>query len=138
MLYLTYDEYNQLGGDLDNSAFTEHEFSARKLIDRYTFNRLQKDTEIPEDVKMCVYKLIKLYTQQENALILGKLENGTSQPAVTSQSNDGVSISYNALNASQMLSEVSAQIPKILKTYLTGVKNQAGKNLLYKGLYDDE
>jgi hypothetical protein len=59
MRYLTYSEYQAMGGDLPVSDFTRHEYAAGKEIDRLTFDRLQDVSPIPQDLKMCVLELIQ-------------------------------------------------------------------------------
>ena len=44
-MYLTFDEYQEYGGTLDEAAFYQLEFEARAVIDWWTFNRLQNEEE---------------------------------------------------------------------------------------------
>jgi hypothetical protein len=59
MQYLTYADYESLGGNLPQDEFTRQEYAARKEIDFHTFNRLQGIDPIPEDLKMCTLELIQ-------------------------------------------------------------------------------
>jgi hypothetical protein len=59
MQYLTFADYQSLGGGLEEPEFTRQEYAARKEIDYHTFNRLQGIDPIPEDLKMCVLELIQ-------------------------------------------------------------------------------
>ena len=44
-MYLTYDEYNTLGGQaLEETAFNQLEFEARTQIDWWTFGRLKNQS----------------------------------------------------------------------------------------------
>lgn len=153
MRYLTYSEYTDMGGSLDEAAFNEFEFEAQSVIDWYTFNRLKKDTVFSEEVKQCVYALIKLAKLKADAMILGSQTTVTSDgtttttttttAAIASQSNDGVSISYNSVGASEVFNSLSAfkhggEIESIVKRYLQGVMNEAGRKVLYRGVYPDE
>ena len=45
MYYLTYDEYQQYGGTLDETAYQDVAFEAQSVINWWTFNRLQSETE---------------------------------------------------------------------------------------------
>ena len=56
--YLTYSEYQELGGNLDQMPFDLLEYQARKEIDLYTKQRLKDIETIPEEVKMCDFDLI--------------------------------------------------------------------------------
>lgn len=137
-MYLTYEEYLNMGGTLDNTAFLDYLIDAEMLIDWYTFHRLRGETEIPERVKQCVFKLISLADMQAKAFVLGRDVDGTGNASVSAQSNDGVSISYNTLSASQALDLIKLESGQIVKQYLNGVVNSAGRKLLYRGIYPDE
>ena len=67
-MYLTYEEYVEMGGTLDEATFNEYEFEARGLVDWYTFDRLKKETELSPEVKQCMYMLIKYITDKNNLL----------------------------------------------------------------------
>ena len=56
--YLTYEEYKGLGGTIDQVSFNLLEFECRKKIDIRTQNRLINVTEIPQEVKICIFKMI--------------------------------------------------------------------------------
>ena len=56
--YLTYDDYEELGGDLPEMPFNLLEFEARRQIDLRTHNRLVDEEEVPFEVQMCMYNLI--------------------------------------------------------------------------------
>ncbi len=67
--YLTYEEYRSLGGTLDLTPFNLLEFEAHKRIDLRTQNRLKNVEEIPQEVKLCIYKLIntiQTYSNEKN------------------------------------------------------------------------
>ena len=46
-MYLTYDEYQNMGGTLVETTFEEYEFTAECIVNWYTFNRLTKETTYP-------------------------------------------------------------------------------------------
>lgn len=137
-MYLTYDEYQNMGGTLDKTAFADLEFGAESIINYRTFNRLKKDTEYPEAVKMCMLKLITILNKQEQSFSLGQDVNGNIQSAIASQSNDGVSISYNAMSASQAYDIAEKEANKVVERYLQDVTNELGQRLLYRGVYPNE
>lgn len=67
--YLTYEEYQSLGGSLDTMPFNLLEFEARKRIDLRTQNRLKDIDEIPNEVKLCVFNMINTiqsYVSEQN------------------------------------------------------------------------
>lgn len=94
--YLTYAEYVELGGNLQEMPFNILELSARKNIDERTLNRLKNVTEIPLEVKVCVYNLIKLLNGYET------LEDGN----ISSESTDGYSVTYKQVDKKSREQEI--------------------------------
>lgn len=149
-MYLTYAEYQNMGGMLDETAFNNFEFDAESLINWYTFNRLKNDDIYPEEVKKCMYRLIELVKLEADAMMLGRQtqeSGGTTTSSqgvyISSQSNDGVSISYNSINASELFNKISSTekgnvVEVTIQRYLQGVTNSLGRKLLYRGLYPNE
>ena len=139
-MYLTYAEYKTMGGALDEATFNLYEFDAESLINWYTFNRLKADVSFPSEVSRCMYALISLIEKKENASTLGNSSGSSTQGnlAITSQSNDGVSISYNTLSAQALVDNHDKACEDTIKRYLNGVKNELGRTLLYRGLYPNE
>jgi hypothetical protein len=128
-MYLTFEEYEDMGGTLDEATFGIYIIEAAATVDNYTYGRLKKDTAFSDSVKRCIFKIISLIDKREQA-IDGK--------TVSSQSNDGVSISYNVVNAAQMIDNTKQEAMRAMKTFLFDERNEAGKLLLYRGLYSDE
>lgn len=128
-MYLTYTEYQAYGGTLDTVKFAEFEFEARKVVDYYTFDRLRNDTTISEAVKRLMYKLI---TSAQT--ITATLTASGDSAAIVRQSNDGVSVQYNAMKAFDLYGVLKTSEGDTIRQYLSGEKNQAGKVLLYRGL----
>lgn len=138
-MYLTYAEYQSMGGALDETTFNDYEFEAEAKINWYTFNRLKGNTSYPPELARCMYKLIKLIQDMNQASTVGGGdEEGGFVAGIASQSNDGVSISYNTLSARDLLDSASSQVQTTIQQYLNGVTNELGKKLLYRGLYPDE
>ncbi len=136
-MYLTYAEYQNMGGTLDEAAFNDLEFEAEALVNWYTFNRLKNDTNIPDAVKRLVKYLIS--TAQSKATMLNPdTETAISAGAIASQSNDGVSISYNVLSAKDLMEALKTDSESIIRRYLQGVTNEAGRLVLYRGVYPNE
>lgn len=57
-MYLTFSEYQSMGGKLPETDFMQAEFIARKKINELTFSRLTNETPVRESVKMCTFGLI--------------------------------------------------------------------------------
>ena len=122
--YLTYSEYTERGGTLAPADFMQQEYDARKRIDRWTDMRVQNMDEVPEDVKMCMMRLIALGAS-------AGAEAQMSNPTVTSFTNDGYSESFgNVLSAE----DADAAMNQIIQTGLYGVLNDYGVPLLYRGV----
>lgn len=149
-MYLTYDEYTEYGGTLDETTFDDFAFEAESIINWYTFDRLKNEEELPDAVKRCMYRLINIAKLKADAMQLGmqvSKESGSSSSsselAIQSQSNDGVSISYNVLSASELFNALQAktkggEVDQIVQRYLQGVINSLGRKVLYRGLYPGE
>ena len=152
-MYLAYDKYIEMGGTLDSSTFEDFEFEAETLINWYTFNRLKKmnEEDYPEDLTRCMYRLNQLAKMKADLInsSVGGIGIGwtsTSEPTgttIASQSNDGVSISYNTISASEAFEILNSnsknnEIELTIRRYLNGMKDSLGRNILYRGLYPDE
>ena len=141
-MYLTYEEYTTMGGTLSEAAFNNIEFQAETYIDWYTFNRLQNETELPYRVKQCMFAIIDLLLNKDAMLnqLTGasSMLNGEVPKSIASQSNDGVSISYNVLPASDLMDDTTKAIEDTINKALQGVTNSLGRKLLYRGLYEYE
>lgn len=138
-MYLLYSEYQNMGGTLDETTFNDVDFEAEARVDWYTFGRLKQELEIPEAVKRCVYYLIKLISDKRNTTGIGTDEGASGTTStVASQSNDGVSISYNVLSVRDAAELIDTQIKQTIQMYLQDVTNSLGQKLLYRGLYKGE
>lgn len=140
--YLTYEQYTGMGGTLSEATFDELAMEAQAQIDWYTFNRLQGESEITDErVLKLMYRLINLlYTKMVASAIpdaSGSSSNNTVA-GITSQSNDGVSISYNVMSASEVIANSQKEIESLVSMYLQGVTNNLGRKVLYRGLYAGE
>lgn len=122
--YLTYEEYKNLGGTLEEMPFNILEFRARKQIDNATFNRLVDLKSQVQEVKMCVYDLINTINQYSNA----------EQGVKASESIDGYSVSYKTADTI----ELNKIYGKVIRDYLGESKLDDGTPYLYCGVeYDN-
>lgn len=142
--YLTYDEYSEMGGTLDETLFDALLLDAQGYIDWYTFNRLWKKEwrteDVMERVKICVYQLISLVAAKQNLITpQGTNAGGINLNAqVSQQSNDGVSTTYAVLSGELLFSHAKKEIEDSINRNLNGVMNSVGRKLLYRGLYPGE
>ena len=153
-LYLPYAVYQAMGGTLDETTFMSFEYEAETIVNWYTFNRLKGEERYPEELTQCMYKIIEYLKLQADALLLGKqtvtVKDSEGNESVIetsayikSQSNDGVSISYNNVDANDLFNKLSTigkdnPMAQLVFRYLQGVRNSKGYRLTYRGLYPDE
>ena len=121
--YLTYNEYQLLGGTLAETPFNIAEFYSRKEIDLRTQKRLNGVQEIPEEVKLCVYNLINL---------LNKYQNLTFNPNITSESVGDYSVTY-IDDYKKIISNKENEIADLIIRNLYGVIIN-GEHLIYLGV----
>lgn len=122
--YLTYDEYQELGGSLDQTSFSILEFEARQSVDKYTFGRLKDlKTQILE-VKMCIYRLINIINSYKELEVQNK--------AYSSESIDGYSLSFTTPSKATVEARRD-EIGEVVKEYLVDCKLEDGTPYLYCG-----
>lgn len=141
--YLTYTEYQEMGGTLDETLFNNLRLDAQGYIDWYTFNRLWKDEwrteDVMERVRICMYQLIALVATKANLLTPQTNSAGINLNAqAISASNDGVSTHYAVLSGELLFTHAKKEIEDIINRNLSGIMNSAGRKLLYRGLYPNE
>ena len=142
-MYLTFAEYLAMGGALDETTFNDLEFEAATQVDWYTFSRLKKmpEEEQPDELKRCMYKLIQLLQARDGVSGVetpATSSNAGSSGTIASQSNDGVSISYNRLSAQGIVDNTKTQIQSTINQYLANVVDSLGRKVLYRGVYPNE
>ena len=148
-MYLSYEEYTEYGGTLDETAFRDLEYDAESEINWFTFNRLKRpeweQALHEEGLKKCMYQLIRI-KQMENELLSSSTGGAgwgvgwTKEAGITSQSNDGVSVSYNTMSSGELMAYFNGSKTKedIVNKYLGSIVNDLGRNILYRGVYPGE
>ena len=128
--YLTYAEYQELGGSaIGEMPFNLLEFEARRQIDIRTFSRLKDGENIPQEAKLCEYALINSINEFATST-----SNVASKGNVASESTDGYSISYVTTNQiSEIIKSKQNEIDDIIRTYLLKVIYN-GEHLMYCGV----
>lgn len=119
---LTYYKHNG-GKEMTEAAFAGAEFRARKLVDRYTQNRVRSMESVPEAVQRLMVELVTLEFTQGAAV----LENQT----VSSFSNDGYSETYAEPLTAERIRELENEL---ILTYLLGEQDDNGVPLLWLGV----
>lgn len=74
--YLTYEEYKELGGQLDESAFPLFEKRAQRKLDNYTFDRLKDAETIIDEVKEVLTLMINILAEENNGDEVKSFSNG--------------------------------------------------------------
>lgn len=110
--YLTYEEYESLGGTLDEMPFNILELKARQVINERTQNRLKNIEEMPQEVKICVYDLI-------NTMNKYNLSNNSTSSNISSENTDGYSVTYKS--GTELTEEQKKQYDDVMETDLYGV-----------------
>ena len=122
--YLTYEEYQELGGTLDETPFNIAELKARKKIDRSTFGRLQDLEEQSVEVKTCMYELINIEESYSNYK--------TRDKSIAGESTDGYSVSYSSANGDTTKSQKDEE-KEVIQTTLAECRLEDGTPYLYCG-----
>lgn len=127
-MYLSFEEYQKLGGKAELATFTILEDYASRRVNELTRNRVKDIAPMPLNevvgvppLKMCVFVLIEFY-QANN--ILGKESN------IVSKSNNGISISY----ATAQAGEVQSKEYSTVKTYLQDLNANDGNSVMWAGV----
>lgn len=110
--YLTYQEYQLLGGTLEEMPFNLLEFNARKKIDERTFGRLVDKGQEYKEVKLCVYNMITTLNSYSSY--------DTQNKAISSESTDGYSISYGTPQKS-ITEAKNSELEDAIDTYLSNL-----------------
>ena len=119
-MYLDYDSYAQMGGELEPDVYERLAAKAERLIDLATHARLKAQANVPDGVKYCIMELINAIQADES---MGGMSAGRE---ISSMSNDGVSVSFTAMAA-------SVCYMYIIRGWLDGETTEAGMHLMYAG-----
>lgn len=123
MEYLTYSEYTEMGGTLNETEFSREIYRAYAIIDSRTFDRLLTATTISPRVKHCCKDLVECLANTKNAE--GKTVASRSQKA----NNLTESETYSSATAD----ERNADMLEIVYDYLINEKDENGTPLMYRG-----
>ena len=122
MQYLTYEEYTEIGGTLDLTAFKRNIDRACGFVDLHTQSRLQSVLEVSQMAKACVRDLVEY---------LANNVSGAKAVTIKSQSAGGVSESESY--ATKTDDEINAEMLCIVYDYLATEKDDNGTPLMYRG-----
>jgi hypothetical protein len=122
MTYLTYEEYSNMGGVLDLTAFNRNIDRACGIIDNATHNRIECMEKIPQRVKALCRDLVEYLANDFGS---------SKQVSNHSQSAGGVSESESFVIRSA--EERAGEIDDMVKDYLLNEVDDNGTSLLYRG-----
>ncbi len=120
--YLTYEEYQGLGGTLEETPFNLLEFEARKEIDIRTQKRLSNVDTIPNEVKLCVFSLIN-----KIQLYINDIDRSIGSESVGSYSVDYVD------DIRKVIQNKNTELSDVIMNSLYGVIVN-GEHILYLGV----
>ena len=119
--YLTYSEYQEIGGKLQQMPFNLLEYRARKEIDRNTFNRFASINDYPQELKLCINDLIN------------EIQNYNEIGNKASETVGSYSVTFNK----PVTTEEQKTLNNIIKSYLLETKIN-GIPVLYCGVDMDD
>lgn len=123
--YLTYHDYKVLGGELPEMPFNILEFKARKEIDEATLGRLKNLENQKQEVKLCMFELIKnIYSEEEKNI---------QSKGIASESYPGYTVNYFGTSETTIKTEQAGH-RNIITTYLSNCYLEDGTAYLYPGV----
>ena len=121
MQYLTYEEYQEIGGTLDLTAFKRNIDRACAMIDIKTQSRLEAFENIPQIVKIVCADLVGYIAT-----------NTVEKPIVTSKSQSAGGVSESESYATKTAEDYANDLDKIFEP-LALAKTRNGISILYRG-----
>jgi hypothetical protein len=120
MTYLTYEEYQEIGGICDLTAFNRNIDRACAMIDNRTQSRLEYFEKIPHIVKVVCTDLVDY------------IATNTVEKIVTSKSQSAGGVSESESYAVKTVEDYLADLDRIFEP-LAIVNTKNGVSILYKG-----
>lgn len=121
MQYLTYEEYTEIGGTLDSTAFNRNIDRACVMIDIRTQSRLEAFDDIPRIVKIVCSDLVGYIAT-----------NTIEKPFVSSKSQSSGGVSESESYAVKTVDDFANDLDRIFEP-LAVVKTKNGISILYRG-----
>ena len=106
---------------MELTAFYRLQKRVEMLVNAETKQRLTKMQEIPDDVKFLCSELIQLFYKVE------------AETGISSMSQSAGSVSESVTYANTSKSEVNDEAARLISDYLSGLTDDNGTPLLYKG-----
>ena len=122
MQYLTYEQYRNIGGLYDTTAFNRSIVRACSVIDNATHNRIEAMEKIPQQAKELCRDLIDYMSV-----------NSVTEKSVTSRSQSAGGVSESESYAQKTFNEINDDISNLIYDYLASVCDDNCTPLLYRG-----
>lgn len=122
MQYLTFDEYKEMGGMLDLTAFKRNIVRTCSTIENATFGRISKMDDVPIQVKALCRDLVEYLSNNINV-----------QNVITGKSHSSGPVSQSESYLVKSKEEQNQDIDNMLNDYLASVRDGNGTPLLYRG-----
>lgn len=122
MNYLTFEEYAEMGGILDLTAFKRTIDRAVGVVKKATHGRVDSMEIVPRSVKMLCLELVEYFSNDFWS---------SKQVSSHSQSAGGVSESESFVIRS--IEERAGEVDDLIKDYLSNEVDDNGTPLLYRG-----
>ena len=123
MRYIEYQEYLDMGGVLDVTAFNRNIDRACGVIDNATHNRIECMVEIPMQAKALCRDLIEYLATNGNV----------NEKGVSSWSENAGVVSESVSYTEKTSDDIYGDIQNLLYDYLASVNDDNGTPLLYRG-----
>ena len=122
MIYLTYEEYSNIGGICDFTAFNRNIDRACGIIDNATHNRIECMADVPQRAKALCRDLVEYLARNESTEI-----------AITSRSQSAGGVSESESYETKTADDIYGDIQNIIYDYLGNATDDNGTPLLYGG-----
>ena len=122
MTYLTYEEYSNIGGICDLTAFNRFSDRVFGIVDNATHNRIECMADVPQRAKALCRDLVEYLAR-----------NDTTEIAVTSRSQSAGGVSESESYATKTADDIYGDIQNMIYDYLLNVTDDTGTPLLYRG-----
>lgn len=120
--YLNYQEYLDMGGICDATAFKRNIDRACGEIDARTKHRIRNVADVPWMVKALCRDLVEYFSN-----------NSTIEKGITSWSESSGPVSESVSYAEKTTDDSAKEINELFYSYLSGVNDDEGTPLLYRG-----
>lgn len=113
--YLTYAEYQELGGTVSIEMFPSLNRKAQQLLDYITFNRIPQCWDNADDLPLYIKSTMTDFVDQINYLNSQIKDNRV----ITKYSNGVEDLTYDVTNSSTIYTQLNQEAIQNLPTFLT-------------------